>query len=86
MSAEPAAKPPTRTPLETLREKVRVGLLYGTCIGVALSNDSNRWGKTIRFKPISDEEALELAEVLKLAVEEARKNREAEQAAKAVAQ
>lgn len=66
--------------LAELQEKVRVSLLYGTCPGISLSNDANKWGRTLKVKPIFPAEARMLADILRLCADEAEKNAAADKA------
>lgn len=60
--------------LDSLRSKVRVGLLWDISLTIALSPESGKWGKTIKAKILSDQEVEALIVILTEAREVARKN------------
>jgi pyruvate/2-oxoglutarate dehydrogenase complex dihydrolipoamide acyltransferase (E2) component len=75
---------PTNRSLDLLLQNVRVVLIYDTSIGIALSNDSGRWGKTLKCKILGPPEARALAVLLNEVADLAERNRDEKAKAEAV--
>jgi hypothetical protein len=84
MPAVEKAEPANRS-LDLLLQNVRIVLIYDTSIGIALSNDSGKWGKTLKCKILGPPEARTLAVLLNKAADVAERNRDEKAKAEAAA-
>jgi hypothetical protein len=76
---------PTNGSLASLLQNVRIGLIFGMSIGISLCPDSGKWGKTLKMKVLSPQEARTLAVLLNEAADLAERNRDEKAKAEAAA-